>query len=288
MKEAGYTGIPFVIPHGIDTKTFFPIDIMEARKAIGIPQDKFIVFNGNRNQPRKRIDITIRAFAQFAVDKPDTLLYLHMGTRDMAHAIMPTFLHEMKKVGLEAGGRLILTSGDSPTLQSVPVDQLNVIYNTADVGINTSFGEGWGLVNVEQAACGVPQIVPNHTACKEIFEGFGDLIDIEHIELCKDFGREMHHPSTNNLVDILNKHYRDVEYREMKGNACYRRATIPEFQWDSIALEFEKIIEQTLETKEEITLPGSRGFVPTRTIDVTKKGKKNKKKKKIEEGLVLV
>lgn len=288
MRNAGYTGAPYVIPHGVDTKSFFPIDIMEARKSIGIPQDKFIVFNGNRNQPRKRIDITIRAFAKFAVDKPDTLLYLHMGTKDMAHAIMPTFLHEMRKVGLDAGGRLILTSGDSPTLQSVPVDHLNVIYNTADVGLNTSYGEGWGLVSVEQAACGVPQIVPNHTACKEIFEGYGDLIDIEHIEICKDFGRELHMPSANHLVELLNKHYHDVEYREERGKSCYRRATMPEFQWDNIAKQFELVIDEVLNKKEEVTLPSTRGFVASRTVDATKKKGKKSKKKKTEDELVLV
>lgn len=289
MCKAGYKGTPFVVPHGVDTKAFFPIDIMEARKAIGIPQDKFIVFNGNRNQPRKRIDITIKGFADFAVGRPDTLLYLHMGSKDMGYPIMPIFKKEMEKRGINPGGRLILTSGDSPTLQSVPVEQLNVIYNTADVGVNTSFGEGWGLVSVEQAACGVPQIVPNHTSCKEIFEGFGDLIDIEHVETCKDFGRDTFIPSAKHLSELLAKHYEDVSYREDKGNACYRRATIPEFQWDNIALEFGKIIDQVLETKEEITLPSSRGFVPTRSVDLTKKKeRKSKKKKKTEEEFVLV
>jgi D-inositol-3-phosphate glycosyltransferase len=42
------------------------------------------VLNANRNQPRKRIDITLRGFALFAVDKPETVqLYLHMGSEDM-------------------------------------------------------------------------------------------------------------------------------------------------------------------------------------------------------------
>lgn len=287
MRKAGYKGDPYVVPHGVDTRAFFPIDIMEARKAIGIPQDRFIVFNGNRNQPRKRIDITIKAFADFAIDRPDTLLYLHMGTRDMGHNLMPLFKKEMEKRGINPGGRLILTSGDSPTLQSVPIEHLNIIYNTADVGINTSFGEGWGLVSVEQAACGVPQIVPNHTSCKEIFEGFGDLVDIEHIESCKDFGRDTFMPSAKHLSELLIKYYEDVMYREVRGNSCYRRATIPEFQWDNIAIEFEKIIDQALEAKEETALPSSRGFTSSRSLDLTKK-KTRKSKKKAEEKFVIV
>jgi glycosyltransferase involved in cell wall biosynthesis len=46
---------------------------------------------------------------------------------------------------------------------------MNLLYNACDVGINTSLGEGWGLCSVEQASLGVPQIVPNHSACAEIF-----------------------------------------------------------------------------------------------------------------------
>ena len=72
-----------VIPHGLDQKKFYQIDQNEARKQLGLPPDKFIVFNGNRNQPRKNIDQTIKAFAEFAGNKDDVLLYLHMGEKDL-------------------------------------------------------------------------------------------------------------------------------------------------------------------------------------------------------------
>lgn len=286
--KAGYKRKAKVVPHGVDTTRFFPIHMQEARNSIGIPQDRFIVFNGNRNQPRKRIDITIKAFAEFAVGRPDTLLYLHMGTKDMGIHVMPTFKKEMEKRGLEAGGRLILTSGDSPTMPSVPVDQLNVIYNTADVGVNSCVGEGWGLVSVEQAACGVPQIVPNHTSCKEIFEGYGDLIPIEHVETDKDFGRNMHAPSATELARLLQKHYEDVEYREMRGRLCYERATQPEYQWDNIAERFAEIIEEVRTQQPEVQEEGPRGFLASRSIDLTKKKGKGKKGKKRDEEIVLV
>jgi glycosyltransferase involved in cell wall biosynthesis len=286
--KAGYKRTPKVVPHGVDTKLFYPINLDEARKSIGIPRDRFIVFNGNRNQPRKRMDITIKAFAEFAVGRPDTLLYLHMGTKDMGYSVMPTFLKEMKKRGLEAGGRLILTSGDSPAMPSVPVDQLNIIYNTADVGINSCVAEGWGLVSVEQAACGVPQIVPDHTSCKEIFEGYGDLIPIEHVESDKDFGRDMHVPSATELARLLQKHYENVEYREMRGRLCYERATQPEYQWNNIAERFAEIIQEVLEVQQEAPQEGPSGFVPRRSINLSKKKGKGKKNKKQEEEIILV
>ena len=78
-----------VLPHGVDTSKFTPMDRDEARDALGLPKDKFIVLNANRNQPRKRIDLTIQTFAKFAADKPDTMLYLHMGAKDMGWDVVP-------------------------------------------------------------------------------------------------------------------------------------------------------------------------------------------------------
>ena len=147
--------------------------------------DLFRVFNGNRNQFRKRIDITCEAFAKFAVDKPEARMYLHMGLKDQGWDIMPLFSREMRKQGLDPNGRIIMTTNtqDPP---NVEVDMLNTIYNACDVGVNTCKGEGWGLVNFEHAACKVAQVVPNHTSCKEIFEG--KSFDIREMDAASNRG----------------------------------------------------------------------------------------------------
>ena len=63
-----------IIPHGLDQGKFFQKDTETVRKQLGLPLDKFIVFNGNRNQPRKMVDQTIKAFAEFAIGKDDVML----------------------------------------------------------------------------------------------------------------------------------------------------------------------------------------------------------------------
>jgi D-inositol-3-phosphate glycosyltransferase len=166
-----------VIPHGITDGQFFPMDKAEARKKLNIPEDAFVVFNGNRNQQRKRQDITIDAFAQFAVDKPDAKLYIHCrAERSRLGHHESLFGREMRKRGLDPNSRIIMTT-QSPQPPSVPVEMLNWIYNSADISVNTCKGEGHGLVNHESAACGVAQIVPDHTSLKEIFQGAAPLID---------------------------------------------------------------------------------------------------------------
>ena len=260
-----------VIPHGVTHGQFFPVDKQEARKRLGLPQDAFIVFNGNRNQFRKRIDITIEAFAKFAVDKPDAQLYLHMGGKDQGWDIMAVFAREMGKVGLDPNNRIILSSND-PHPPNVQVEALNLIYNAVDIGVNTCKGEGWGLVNFEHAACRVAQIVPDHTSCKEIFEGYGKLIRCDHVDVDTNYAREMPCPSADHLAELMTELYEDREKLDAVAELCYVRATDEQFSWDTVASQFGGIFEDVLKevdhgAEEETPAPKSK-----------KKQKRSKKK----------
>lgn len=243
--NAGYTKPVAVIPHGVTKGQFKPLDKKDCRRQLGIKEDAFIVFNGNRNQFRKRIDITIEAFAKFAVGRPDALLYLHMGLKDQGWSIMDVFSRAMQRNGLDPNHRIIMTA---PTegAPSVDVERLNVIYNTADVGVNTCKGEGHGLVNHEHASCRVAQVVPNHTSCKEIFEGYGKLIRCDHIDVDINYSREMPCPSVDHLAEILAELYENKEELDATAQACYERATSEMYDWDPIAKQFDGIFEDVL------------------------------------------
>lgn len=235
-----------VVPHGLDSEVFYPMDKSEARKRLTLKDDIFIVFNGNRNQFRKRIDITISAFARFAVDKPDAQLYLHMGLKDQGWDVMSLFGREMEKNNLDPNGRIILTA-NAPSPPNVEVDMLRAIYSCADIGVNTCKGGGWELVSFEQAACRVAQVVPDHTSTKEIFEGYGKLIECNHVDVDTNYSREMPCPSTDHLVDILNGLYQDREELRRTADLCYQRVTDPQFSWDTIAKQFEGVFQEVLD-----------------------------------------
>ena len=239
-----------VIPHGVTPGQFYPMDRNECRRKLGLKEDIFIVFNGNRNQFRKRQDITIKAFAKFAVNKPEAQLYLHMGLKDQGWDLIGVFAREMSKVGLYPNGRIIMTTqSDGPP--NVSVEMLNTIYNACDVGVNTCKGEGWGLVNFEHAACGVPQVVPDHTSCKEIFEGYGELIRCDHVDVDTNYAREMSCPSSDHLAEILEDLYQSPDRRARVGQNCYQRVTDPQFAWDTVASQFGGIFEEVLSQKPE-------------------------------------
>jgi len=241
-----------IIPHGITANQFYPMDKAEARKRLNLKDDIFIVFNGNRNQFRKRIDITVEGFAKFAKDKPDTQLYLHMGLKDQGWDVMPLFARAMQREGIDPNGRIILTA-QTQGPPNVEVEFLNTIYNAVDVGVNTCKGEGWGLVSHEHAACRVAQVVPNHTSCKEIFEGYGRLIRCDHVDVDTNYSREMPCPSSDHLAAILTELYEDREKLAATAELCYLRATEERFGWDTIAHQFDEVFQEVLNPVVETT-----------------------------------
>ena len=249
IEKMGYTKPIDVVGHGTDFTKFFPMDKQEARKLLGVPEDVFLVFNGNRNQPRKRIDLTIKAFVKFAKDKPDARLWLNMGKKDMGWDIVPLMRRVARDEGYNATGKLILSSPNFSTHNCLSIEQLNQVYNACDVGVNTCLGEGWGLVNTEHAATGVAQIVPDHTSLQEIFDGVR-RIAIESWETDRNYGLERGQPSPDDLAGILNYYYHNREELQMAGEWCYERVHQEPYTWPYIQKQMLNIVNEVL-TKEE-------------------------------------
>ena len=231
-----------VLPHGVDISKFSPGDKTQARKNLGLPEDKFIVLNANRNQPRKRIDLTIEAFVEFSKGRPDTMLYLHMSAKDLGWDVIGMFRQAMTISGQDPENRLILTSqninyGDAP-----PDSLLENVYRAADVGINTADGEGWGLVSFEHAACKRPQIVGNHTACKDIWEKSAQLINVGTYVWDKDLTVKRGVIDTRHAAGLLRDLYEDRGLYEHTAEACYAVTQRPEYRWENVAAGFNAAI----------------------------------------------
>lgn len=163
-----------VVPHGTDSTVFYKkyTNRKDAKANLFGPSrdpNCFVFLNANRNQPRKKLDITMKAFKIFAENKDDVFLYMHCGVRD-AHI-------DVARLAIRYGiDNKIILSNLNVGVQTVPDARLNDIYNACDVGLNSSMGEGWGLTSVEHAMTGAPQIVPDHSACAEIFMDCGLLV----------------------------------------------------------------------------------------------------------------
>ena len=242
-----------VIPHGVDTEVFHPWPAengtpgrLQARQEL-FPepdyfQDDFIVLNANRNQPRKRIDLTLMGFAQFARGKPPGVrLYLHMGIEDCGWNVVAL----ARRYGIE--DRLILTATE-PFLPPVADPMLNRIYNACDVGINTSIGEGWGLVNMEHAATGAAQIVPRHSACEELWTGSAVLLEPAFSLVSERILTEGRVVSPGEVARALEALYRDPELLARMSKTARDVATRPEYHWSYIAEQWNDLFLEILES----------------------------------------
>jgi glycosyltransferase involved in cell wall biosynthesis len=162
-----------IIPHGLETNIFKPMDKAKCRRRFGVPEDRFVISNVGTNQFRKRIDLTLRVFAKLRQTVPDAFLLLHCaGTTQ--HSLDGWNLGQLVRAyGLT--GHVMLSHERHGEVSD---QQLCMLYNCADVNINTGGGEGWGLCTMESAACGVPQVVPDWSATRELWTGNGMLLPV--------------------------------------------------------------------------------------------------------------
>lgn len=245
LEIMGYTKPVRIIGHGTDFTKFFPLDKRECREKLGVPEDVFVVFNGNRNQPRKRIDLTIKAFIKFAKDKDDARLWLNMGSKDMGWDLIPLFKRVARDEGYDPTGKLILTSPHFSTDNCLSVEQLNQVYNAVDIGINTCIGEGWGLVNTEHGATGVMQLVPDHTSLKEIFDEM-PRIECNATETDRNYGLERFVPDPECAANLLTYYYENRDILKEHGQWCYNRLHEEFCTWPYIQKQLKETVEQVL------------------------------------------
>jgi len=165
-----------VIPHGANTKDFFIMGEQERsefrQRYFDRHHDKFVFTNLNRNQQRKDIPRTIRAFAEFRKQVPNSILYLHMAKQDQGWNLPEV----CKSYGLNTSDDVIFPENFGPN-QGYPREVVNMIYNASDCVISTAVGEGWGLSWIEAMATKTPIIMPGNTALVEnVSEDRGYLV----------------------------------------------------------------------------------------------------------------
>jgi glycosyltransferase involved in cell wall biosynthesis len=242
-----------VIPVGVDAEVFHPLatrggrdgpvwDTSEAKRLLKLfPEEEiessFLVLNAHRNQPRKRIDITLKAFAAFARGKPKNVqLYLHMGIEDAGWHVLKL----AKRYGVD--DRIIVSENRS-AMPAILSEHLNLIYNACDVGLNTATGEGWGLPNFEHAATGKAQIVPRIGALAEIWSEAAELVEPSYPVVYEGVLSDGNVVAVEDVAAGLERLYKDRQRCESVAGACYARATSAIYQWGAIGKSWRDLFK---------------------------------------------
>ncbi len=152
-ERAARQGLPVVVvPPGVDTERFTPPSPAaraSARERWDVPADAELVVSISRLVPRKGMDVLIDAAALLAPRRPRLRVVIGGGGRDEARLVRRIRRTEAPVTLL---GRF--AEEDKPALYGM-ADVFAVLCRERWAGLEQ---EGFGIVFLEAAACGVPQV----------------------------------------------------------------------------------------------------------------------------------
>jgi phosphatidylinositol alpha-1,6-mannosyltransferase len=180
-RAAGCALPTTVVAPGVDTERFRVLDEAErraARERFGIAPDAELIVGVSRLVPRKGFDTAIAAVARMARARPNLELVIAGAGRDEGR---------LARLARDRGAPVRF-------LGRVSFDDLPLLYGCADVFAmlcrNRWFGleqEGFGIVFLEAAACGVPQVAGASGGAAEAVEDgrtgvvVGDPDDVDEV-----------------------------------------------------------------------------------------------------------
>ena len=165
---------PTYIPHGIDTKTLYPLPQSERddfKEYLGFERDDFVVgmVAANKGWPsRKGFTEAFDAFARFHEEVPKARLFVHTAPDERWNGI------DLMNLTADYGIDVEHARFTIPAKLHLGFDRdwMRKLYNAFDVLLNPAYGEGFGLPPLEAQACGVPTIVTDFSAMPEL-QGWG-------------------------------------------------------------------------------------------------------------------
>ncbi len=178
VREAGIDAD--YIPHGVDLDTFCPPadrDAVKSKLGLG---NRFVVLSDSRNQPRKLLHRLLDIFSKVASIHPEALLHLHTDPDDeFSRTAMYSYnlRADVAHFGLSDQVRFsegfVMRRGAGLTTA-----ELARYYQSADVHLLASSGEGFGLPTLQAAAAGVVPLAVDYSANPELLADHGQAIPV--------------------------------------------------------------------------------------------------------------
>lgn len=248
LRKIGVMLPTYFLRHGFNVMKNFPVPKSLARRFFGFSDTDFLVLNLNRNQPRKRWDKCMQTLAEVVAREPDSPIRMVVATELRGgFDIMEIFERELGKWGIPlATGMRHLLALRSP--QGMSDGDVNALYNAVDIGINTCDGEGFGLCNFENAAVGVPQVVP---AIGGFLDFFDDTCAILvqpkatfYVDCARDAvgGEAQLCDQTDFALGVL-AYYKNPSLVQRHG-AEARKRILSGYKWPEIATKLESIVRE--------------------------------------------
>lgn len=250
-KKLGITKPLYNFPHGFDYNLYYPIPQTIARLYYNYNDDDFIILNLNRNQPRKRWDISIIAWANFLVMcynkfKKISNLKLVVGTQMNGYwDLLEVFYNEIRFTEIPwEDAKNTIVEIDNP--QKLSDRDINILYNSCDIGLNTADGEGFGLCTFEGLGVGKPQVASYLGGMIEFLsDDFSFKIEpksyiyLDHKSV--GIGGKAELISPHECAEIFFKYYMDRNLLKKHGENA-RKHILTHYRWETLVEYFYKNI----------------------------------------------
>jgi len=128
----------------------------------------FILFVGTI-EPRKNVPTLLRAYRQLLDSYKTDVKLVIVGRRGWLSEEVFTLVDQLK------------LGDDVLFLGRVPIEDLLYLYNAAQLLVQPSFYEGFGLPPLEAMACGTPVVVSNVSSLPEVVGDAGVLVDPQEV-----------------------------------------------------------------------------------------------------------
>ena len=215
-RRAARCALPIVVvPPGVDAKRFRPLapdERADVRRRLGLDPDGRVIVGVSRLVPRKGFDTLLKAASRLVATRPDLEVAIAGGGRDR---------QRLERVAAEQQAPVRF-------LGRVADDDLPSVYAAGDVfamlcrdrwaGLEQ---EGFGIVFLEAAACGVPQVAGH--------SGGSDEAVVDGVT-----GRVVHGDDPLAVAAALAPMLDDATLRQRMGDAARARA-IDEFDYTRLA-----------------------------------------------------
>jgi len=144
------------------TTKYKPMNKKECKQRLGLSTSEKHILVVASNNANKRMDLTQRVYENIKKRRKDIKL------------IKAGYAEKLSGEGIINVGR-------------VPEEGMAILYNSADVFLNTSEYEGFGMPIVEAMSCGVPVVASNKASIPEVMGTYGNMVDLDAHDVVERF-----------------------------------------------------------------------------------------------------
>jgi glycosyltransferase involved in cell wall biosynthesis len=241
------------IPLGVRTDVYRPLPKEECKKAFYLEPDSFVIGIVALNRARKMIPQMLKGYKRFLELNPDIKAHLFLWTNVMPSRppadisvgvadVGVNLLPEIFELGLGnppndvrwARWQEVEQMGGLPEFEPQGKWDMVKLYNSFDVLLLCSGGEGAGKPYLEAASCGVPSVYTNYAAAPEYAGSVGIPVNAKDYVVITTPGTRYYLADIDEMAEALTKVYNAD--RKTLAKRC--RLHAEQYDWRKVIREY--------------------------------------------------